>query len=81
MRERCKILEDENARLKEELRKAKKVVAKKHDPNCDGDLWICDDCRGVSKVRPLTWLGVNVKVNVFVLVKEKMMSAEKKYQP
>ncbi len=47
-RERCAILEKENERLKEEVRKLKKDVTKyhPHDPNCDGDLWICADCRG-----------------------------------
>ena len=47
-RERCKILESENEKLKEEVRVLKKQLskAKPHDPNCDGDLYICDACRG-----------------------------------
>ena len=46
-RERVKILEKENETLKEEIRKLKKQLAKAkpHDPNCDGDLWICEHCR------------------------------------
>lgn len=46
-RERCNILEKENSALKEEVRKLKKELAKAkpHNPNCDGDLWICDECR------------------------------------
>lgn len=43
-KERCEILEKENEKLKEELRKFKKEKDTKHNPNCDGDLWICDEC-------------------------------------
>lgn len=52
-KERCEILEKENELLKEEVRKFKKEkaksYAKNHNPNCDGDLWICDDCLGRNK--------------------------------
>lgn len=48
-KERCRMLEEENERLKTEVRKLNKRVQAAHDPNCDGDLWICEDCRGVGK--------------------------------
>jgi hypothetical protein len=48
-RERCAILEKENAALKEELRKVKKKQKPPHYPNCDGDLWICKECRGIKE--------------------------------
>lgn len=48
-KERCEILEKENATLKEALRKSKKQEMKRHDPNCDGDLWICEQCRPRKK--------------------------------
>ncbi len=48
-KERCEILEKENEKLKEEVRKLKKKVPS-HDPNCDGD-WICDECRYGIKIK------------------------------
>jgi hypothetical protein len=47
-KERCKILEAENAILKEKVRKFEKTAKKSHNPNCDGD-WICDECRPKKK--------------------------------
>jgi hypothetical protein len=41
-KERCEILERENEQLKRDIQRLKKAA---HDPDCDGDLWICADCR------------------------------------